>query len=77
MRFTDSKKNINDTTSIQARLIIRKVPIVPRASARTIRTTWVNGSTARAKYWIGSGRSDRGKKVPLKRNIGVMNRKAG
>lgn len=40
-------------------------------------TTCVSGSTASAKYWMDGGRSESGKKVPLKRNMGVMKRNMG
>ena len=40
-------------------------------------TTCVSGSRAVARYWMDTGRSERGKKVPLKRNMGVMNRNMG
>lgn len=44
---------------------------------RTIMTTCVSGSAAIAKYCRDTGRSESGKKVPLKRNMGVMNRNVG
>ncbi len=46
-------------------------------SERAIMTTCVSGSRAIARYWMGTGRSESGKKVPLKRNMGVMNRNMG
>ena len=40
-------------------------------------TIWVSGKKAKAKYCMGSGSTSRGKNVPLNRNIGVMNNRAG
>ena len=77
IRFTDSRKKIAIARMIQIRLNSNIPLTAPSVSARTIVTTWVNGNTARAKYCTGPGRSDSGKKVPLNRNIGVMNRNAG
>ncbi len=50
---------------------------VPSVSERAIMTTCVNGSTAIARYWMDTGRRESGKKVPLNRNMGVMNRNMG
>ena len=65
------------TPSIHSRLqsgLKAEMPIVRYLSMLTM---WVRGRTATAMSWIGPGRSVRGKKVPLKRNIGVMKRKIG
>lgn len=77
MRFTESIKNTSDTGIIHARLRSTGWTWVASVRERTIITTCVSGSTASARYWTDSGRSERGKKVPLKRNMGVMNRNMG
>ena len=72
IRFTDSRNNTRETRTIHAKLTSRNPLKFASVNARTILTMCVNGSTVRAKYCIGSGRSDSGKKVPLKGNIGVQ-----
>ena len=78
IRFTDSMKRISEMVSIHARLKIRRLLLrFARVRARVMLTTCVSGSAVSARYWRGSGSSFSGKNVPLKRNIGVMNRNVG
>ena len=47
-----------------------------KQKALVSRTRWVKGKML-AMLWAQTGRLSRGKKVPLKRNMGVMNKKMG
>ncbi len=49
----------------------------PSAKPRVIVTAWTSGKKASDKYCIDTGKIENGKKVPLKRNIGVMKRYTG
>ncbi len=75
--FNESTNSIVDTTAIHARPTGISMLNVAELRARTILTTWVRGSAIMARYCIGRGMSERGKKVPLNRNMGVMNKKVG
>ena len=77
IRFTDSTNNMRETATIHTRLNNNIVFRSARVKERTMLTTWVRGRMARATYWIDWGIRLRGKKVPLKRNMGVMNKKKG
>ncbi len=85
IKLMASTKNTNVTTAIQtilkpssnSELSPRKGSILPISSSRVRFTTWVKGKTPNATACNASGTNDNGKNVPLKRNIGVMNRKVG
>ena len=80
-----STKNTNVTTAIQTMLKPssnsglrpRKDSTLPKTNPLVKVTTCVNGKTPNATACNGTGTNDNGKNVPLKRNIGVMNRKVG
>ena len=75
--FTETTKKKSVANKIQTKLIRKNGLGCASVSERIIITTWVSGSTAKAKYRTKSGRSESEKNVPLKRNIGVMNRNEG
>lgn len=70
-------KKTGVTMAIQARLISSWVSRFPRSSALVRVTVCVRGRTAFAKICMKGGSWVSGKKVPLRRNIGVMKRKPG
>lgn len=51
--------------------------ILPRAKALVKDTAFVRGNKSWATTCRNSGRAVKGKKVPLRRNMGVMKRKFG
>lgn len=53
------------------------VSVLPTTSARDKFTTWVKGKIAMATACATKGSDERGKKVPLKKSIGVTNRNVG
>ncbi len=70
-------KRISVTADNQARLGSMETEIMFSVKERNTMTTWASGSRARAISWMKAGSSESGKKVPLKRNMGVINRKLG
>ena len=70
-------KKIGVTSSIHARLKMIDSWMFPRASALVTDTALVSGRKTCAATCRNSGIEVRGKNVPLKRNMGVMNRKFG
>ena len=77
IRFMARIKKIGVTISIHARLNRMDSWMLPKARALVTATALVSGRKICAAICRNSGMEDRGKKVPLRRNIGVMNRKFG
>ena len=77
MRFMARTKKIGVTISIHARLMRIESWMLPRARALVTDTALVSGRKICAVICRNSGMEVRGKKVPLSRNMGVMNRKLG
>lgn len=77
MRFIESISKIILANRIQVISNNRDVASVPNVSDLITFTMCVSGKKAMAKYCTGTGRALRGKNVPLKRNIGVMNNSIG
>ena len=65
------------TIRSQARFRRRTSSTLPRAKALINATALVRGRKSWAATCRKSGMAVKGKKVPLKRNMGVMNRKFG
>ena len=65
------------TTSNQARFRMRASSTLPRAKALVNFTALVRGRKSWAITCRKSGMADKGKNVPLRRNMGVMKRKFG
>ena len=60
--------------------IILRIPFissVPVVNPREIYTACVSGNNIYEIFWMRRGTLERGKKVPLNKNIGVMNKKVG
>jgi hypothetical protein len=78
------KKNIV-TATIQTALIAMTAAVLnPKIGSTLLATTplviftaWVRGKTAKAITWAALGKEVSGKKVPLKKNIGVRKRNEG
>jgi len=70
-------KKMGVTMAIQTRLRSSWVPRFPRSRALVRNTVCVRGRMACAKVCMKDGSWVNGKNVPLRRNIGVMNRKPG
>ena len=77
MRFIERIKKKGVTASSHARFKNRVNSTVPRARARVNVTACVKGRKSWEKTCTEFGKAVVGKKVPLTRNMGVMNRKAG
>lgn len=54
-----------------------RVSVAPVSAPRVRFTIWARGSVVRASPCAGFGRVFMGKKVPLRKSIGVMNRNIG
>jgi len=65
------------TAAIQTKLSSRKISVLPRTKPLTIFTTCVKGRKTWAAVCTGRGNCDRGKKVPLSKNMGVTKRNEG
>ena len=70
-------KKIGVTISIHARLNRMDSWMLPRAKPLVTATALVSGRKICAASCRNSGMDVSGKKVPLRRNMGVMNRKFG
>ena len=70
-------KNNDVAAAIHAKLMRIDWSKLPKSSPLVNVTVCVSGRTAVAKTCMNPGKPLNGKNVPLKRNIGVMNRKAG
>lgn len=77
IRFIERIVNVIPMEISDIRLGIRSNLIFPRVTDLDICTAWVRGKTMKDITRIVSGRAEIGKKVPLKRNMGVMKRKVG
>ena len=77
IRFTAKTKKIGVIISIQDRLRRSESWMLPRARALVTDTALVSGRKTCAAICRNSGMDTRGKNVPLKRNIGVINKKLG
>lgn len=77
MRFMASMKKMGVIISIHARLNSIVVSMFPRVRARVMVTALVRGNTKWAVVCTICGIAVKGKKVPLSRDMGVMNKKAG
>ncbi len=71
------KKKTGVTMAIQTTLIMSVYWRLPKKRLLARLTACVRGRKTCAKICTDSGRPVRGKKVPLRRNIGVISRKAG
>jgi len=65
------------TAKIQTKLSSRDVSILPSVKPLVRFTTCVKGRIIWAAVCAGKGNVESGKKVPLKRNMGVMSRNEG
>jgi hypothetical protein len=70
-------KKMTVAAAIQTRLMSGDDSRFPVIRLLERLTTCVRGRNAFAKTCMNSGRLVRGKNVPLRRNMGVMNRKPG
>ena len=77
IRFMDRIKKKGVTISNQARFRRRENSMLPRAKALVNATALVRGRKSWATTCRRSGIAVSGKKVPLRRNMGVMKRKLG
>ena len=73
----DRTKKNGVTTRSQARFRRRKSSTLPRTKALVNATALVRGRKSWAATCRNSGMAVKGKKVPLRRNMGVMKRKFG
>ena len=77
IRFTDRTTKIGVSISIQTKLNRIEISIIPRAKDLVTITALLSGKKICATICSNSGMDDNGKKVPLKRNIGVIKRNPG
>ena len=70
-------KKTGVTAAIQMRLMSSEDSKLPAINPLVRLTTCVRGRNAFAMICMKFGRSVRGKKVPLSRNMGVISKKAG
>lgn len=77
MRFMLRMKKATVTTMIHAMLRSSVDCQLPNINPLDRITVCVKGRMASARICMGWGRIDRGKKVPLSRNMGVMKRNPG
>lgn len=70
-------KKTGVTAAIQTRLMISENCKLPNIRLRVRVTACVSGRNALAMIGTNPGKSVNGKNVPLNRNMGVINRKAG
>ena len=77
IRFMDMIKKRGVTISSQVRFRRRASSTLPRAKALVNATALVRGRKSWAITCRKSGMAVKGKKVPLRRNMGVMKRKFG
>jgi hypothetical protein len=77
IRFMLRMKKTGVTTTIQMRLMGSEDSRFPNINPLVRLTTCVRGRITFANTCMNAGRLANGKKVPLRRNIGVMNRKPG
>lgn len=77
MRFMDKTKKKGVVTKNQARSSNRVGLSIPTVNALVNVTAWVNGKNTLEKTCTSMGSTVMEKNVPLKMNIGVMNRNDG
>ena len=77
IRFMDSTKKKGVTISSQDRFRRRANSSLPRAKALVNLTALVRGRKSWVTICPNSGRTVKGKNVPLRRNMGVIKRKFG
>ena len=77
MRFIARTQKIGVITSIHVKFVRVESWMLPRARALVTLTAFVSGRKTCANICRISGKVVNGKNVPLKRNMGVMNRKPG
>jgi len=77
MRFMDRTKKKGVATKNQAKLSKRVVLRFRVVKALVSVTAWFKGKNTLATICTPTGKSVIGKNVPLKMNIGVINRNAG
>ena len=65
------------TAAIQTKLSSRNISVLPRTKPLMIFTTCVRGRKIWAAVCTGRGNCERGKKVPLSKNMGVTKRNEG
>ena len=75
--FMDKMKKKGVVTKNQSRLSSRVSLILPVVSDLVSVTAWVSGKTILATVCSSTGKLVMEKNVPLKMNIGVINRKDG
>ena len=72
-----STKKTNVPTKIQTKLSSIEASTLPRTKPLVMLTTCVKGRKIWTPVCTAKGNVDSGKKVPLKRNMGVTSRNAG
>ena len=77
MRFMLNTKKTIVTAAIHAKLSSRNKFAVPVTNPLVRFTTWVKGRKIWATVCTMGGNCERGKKVPLSRNMGVTSKNAG